>query len=270
MAQRRRLGSRLRIGFGLIRVCVHLTLGFAIIVTTFGLISEDRRRALIHWWSRRVLLICGITVRVRGAPLETHRGAMLVLNHISWTDIYVVHAVRPVRFVAKSEIRSWPLIGYLCDRTGTLFIERGRRKAVHQVNQQIAQVLRDGGVVGIFPEGTTSDGTNLLPFHANLIQAAIDAERPVQPVALRYFKPRGGIAEAASYIGDTSLFESICMILDDAPIIARATILPCIETTGLTRHEVAQAARKAIAASLGVDTGDTRAAMSADLQGELL
>lgn len=270
MSRSTSLRSATILGVGLARVAVHLLLGLAIIFFSFRFLSDAKRRALVHWWSRDVLHICGMTVRVAGAPLETRRGTMLVLNHISWTDIYVVHAVRPARFVAKAEIRAWPLIGYLCDRTGTVFIERGRRHAVHQANQTIAQVLRDGGLVGIFPEGTTSDGTGLLPFHANLIQAAIDAGAPIQPVALRYFKPRGGIALDAGYVGDTSLFESICTILLGAPIIARATILPSIETTGKTRHQLAAAARVAIATSLGVGIGGKQPAIVGDLQDELL
>ena len=264
------LRSKLTLAVGLAGITVHLLVALVIIFTTFRFISQRRQRELIHRWSLVVLRIFGISVRVSGAPLESRRGTMLVLNHISWSDIYVVHAIRPARFVAKSEIRSWPLIGYLCDRTGTLFIERGRRHAVHQVVQQIVLVLESGGLVGIFPEGTTSDGTGLLPFHANLIQAAIDAGAPVQPVALRYQKPRGGIALEAAYIGDMTLFDSIRAVLLGAPIIARATLLPCIETGGMTRHQVAEAARIAIATSLGVGTGDRQPATGADLQGELL
>ncbi len=261
---------RLRTVLGLARVAAHLILAALIIAFCFAWIGAARRARLIHWWSRRVLTICGLQLRVEGSLSADGRGAMLLLNHVSWTDIYLMLAQAHVRFVAKSEIRSWPLIGYLCDRVGTMFIERGRRHAVHEANRRIAQVMREGGLVGVFPEGTTTDGTVLLPFHANLCQAAIEADVPIQPVALRYYTRRGLISLDAAYAGETTMFQSICLILNGAPIVARVTLLAPIEPRGMTRHQLAQAARAAIAASLGVDTEDTRPVQSADQGAELL
>jgi 1-acyl-sn-glycerol-3-phosphate acyltransferase len=264
------MSSALRLGFSLIRVGAHVALGTIIIAVYFPFASVRRRNDLIRWWSRIVLGICGVSLHVTGRLDARGYGRMLILNHISWIDIYVVHAVHATRFVAKSEIRKWPVIGYLCDRTGTVFIERGRRLAVHRANHSVAQILREGGLVGVFPEGTTSDGSGLLPFHANLIQAAIDAQLPVQPVALRYHEPGGELAEAAAYIGDTSLMESVCMIIKGAPIIAQVTLLDPIDSRGKTRHQVAAQARAAIATSLGLDTGGRPPAPEHDFQDELL
>jgi 1-acyl-sn-glycerol-3-phosphate acyltransferase len=262
--------AKLRLAWAVMRLVAHLAVGTAIIAAYFPFASEGSQIDLVRWWSRIVLRMCGVRLRVAGRLEGTGRGRMLVLNHISWIDIYVVHAFHPTRFVAKSEIRGWPLIGYLCDRTGTIFIERGRRHAVHQANQQIAQLLRHGASIGVFPEGTTSDGSGLLPFHANLIQAAIEAETPIQPVALRYQKPRGELATDAAYIGETSLWESFCMIIQGAPIVAVATILAPIPTSGKTRHQVAREARAAIALSLGLDIVGKPPAPEPDFQGELL
>ncbi len=237
---------------------------------------------MIRWWSRKLLGICGITVRIVGrkpAFMETisapTKQGMLVMNHISWIDSYVIHAFKPARFVAKSEIRSWPIIGYLCDRTGTIFIERGRRHAVHDVNKTLAEILRNDGFVAVFPEGTTTDGTHLLPFHANLIQAAVDAGVPVQPAALRYLKPgRKGVSKdepttAAAYIHTVNLFDSLKMIIHNAPIIAEIRLLDSIPPTGYKRHEIATMARAAIAEELGfsldVDTVRTRPGTTPDL-----
>jgi 1-acyl-sn-glycerol-3-phosphate acyltransferase len=262
--------SRIGLAFVLARIVVHIALGTAIIASYFPFASEVSRQNLVRWWSRRVLGMCGVRLRLAGRLQGEGRGQMLVLNHISWADIYVVHAIQATRFVAKSEIRQWPVIGYLCDRTGTIFIERGRRHAVHQANQHIAELLRQRACVGVFPEGTTSDGDGLLPFHANLIQAAIEAEAPVQPIALRYQKPGGGRTAAAAYIGDTTLFESLCAVIRGAPIVAQASVLSPIDTRGKTRHQVAQEARVAIALSLELDTAGRPPAPEPDFQGELL
>lgn len=261
------VASVLRFGFGLARVLLHLVLATLIIATYFPFAAQSTREQLIGWWSRILLRLFGIRVEIAGNFPDAHCGTLVVLNHVSWIDIYVMHAVRPTRFVAKSEVRRWPLIGYLCERTGTLFIERGKRRAVREVNDEIAQILRQGGVVGIFPEGTTSDGRELLPFHANLIQAAIDANVPIQPIALRYAKPDGALAPDVAYIGETTLMQSVRMILLGTPTIAQVAVLPRIPTRGMTRQQVAVAARIAIGTSLGVDTRDTRPVPDTDLSG---
>lgn len=254
----------LKLVWGLLRTAIHILVGVLILAIVFRFCSFRQRQALIRWWSRKVLGICGVTVRIVGnkpAFMETisapSKQGMLLMNHISWIDIYVIHAFKPARFVAKSEIRSWPFIGYLCDRTGTIFIERGKRHAVHDVNKIVAEVLRNDGFVAVFPEGTTTDGTHLLPFHANLIQAAVDAGVPVQPAALRYLKPgRRGESEdqptrAAAYIDQINLIDSLKMIIHNAPIIAEIRLLDSIPPTGYKRHEIAAMARSAIARELG-------------------
>ena len=109
-------------------------------------------------------------------------GRLVVANHLSWLDIFAIDALCPASFVAKSEIARWPLVGTLVARAGTLFIERGRRHAVHRLIEHIERSLQAGGRVAVFPEGTTGAGHALLPFHANLIQAAVDAQAPVVPV----------------------------------------------------------------------------------------
>ncbi|NDH31227.1 MAG: 1-acyl-sn-glycerol-3-phosphate acyltransferase, partial [Betaproteobacteria bacterium] len=119
---------------------------------------------------------CGLAFEIQAAPdgvIEPQPGELVVMNHISFIDILALDALRPVHFIAKSEIRKWPVIGILCDRTGTIFIERGKRHAVHDVLKTMANELRQGEVVSFFPEGTTSDGRQLLPFHANLFEAAV-------------------------------------------------------------------------------------------------
>src|SRR5947199_5895908 len=102
-------------------------------------------------------------VRVSGLPAAGLRGNLLIVaNHISWLDIFVLNTLQPARFIAKSEMRAWPLFGRLMAGVGTLFIERDRRRHTHHINRHAADALAQGDVLAVFPEGATSDGTRVL------------------------------------------------------------------------------------------------------------
>jgi 1-acyl-sn-glycerol-3-phosphate acyltransferase len=139
----------------------------------------------------------------------------LVCNHISWLDILVIHATRHCRFVSKSELREWPVLGTLATGGGTLYIQRAQRKDAMRMVKDMAQALRNGDVLGVFPEGTTGDGIGMLPFHANLIQSAIEADAPIQPMALQFVDSASGqISMAARYIDDDTLLASVWSTLN--------------------------------------------------------
>jgi len=139
----------------------------------------------------------------------------LVSNHISWLDILVIHATRHCRFVSKSELRDWPLLGTLATGAGTLYIERAQRKDAMRMVKDMAQSLRNGEVLAVFPEGTTGDGIGILPFHANLIQSAIEGQAPVQPLALQFIDTQNqSISMAARYVDDDTLLSSIWSTLN--------------------------------------------------------
>lgn len=262
----------LRVAIALPCVGLHIAVGFTIIALAFPFMSHATRSRLIRWWSRYVLAICGVRVRVigPGPGIESAAassvanamrpggiGAMLVMNHISWLDIHVVHSQWPARFIAKAEIARWPILGYLTDRTGTIFIERGKRHAVREVNHRAAQLLRDGELVAMFPEGTTSDGDRLLPFHVNLIQSAIDARATIVVAGLRYLDRQGRLTSAASYVGDINLLQSIVRLIRMGPVTAELHLIDAIDVfdgaVTVTRHEVGQRARALIAEALGFD-----------------
>ncbi|MEA3194214.1 MAG: 1-acyl-sn-glycerol-3-phosphate acyltransferase [Betaproteobacteria bacterium] len=151
----------------------------------------------------------GVELSVEGTPART--GPMLLAaNHISWLDIVVLHASCHCRFVSKADVKRWPLIGTLAAGGDTLFVERRSRRDAMRVMHEMAQALKDGDILAVFPEGTTGDGGTLLPFHANLLQAAISADSPVQPVALQFIDGATGTrSRAVSYVGDESLLGSI-------------------------------------------------------------
>jgi 1-acyl-sn-glycerol-3-phosphate acyltransferase len=139
---------------------------------------------------------------------------MLAANHISWLDVYALIAVCPARFVAKAEIRSWPLLGWLSRNAGTLFIERTKRSDTARINEHIGNALTTGDRVAIFPEGTTSDGTILRHFHASLLQPAMTVAATLYPVAISYTDTAGKTSKNAPYAG-ISMLKSVLQILTE-------------------------------------------------------
>jgi 1-acyl-sn-glycerol-3-phosphate acyltransferase len=237
-------------------VVFHVLWGMLVAGLMFPWLPARVRDALLRFWSRILLAAMGVRLETRGWPApsgpEGSTGALLLLNHVSWIDVFVVAAVVPARFVAKREIRAWPLLGWLSEAVGTLFIERGRRHAVAHVNRHVAERLRSGQSVGIFPEGTTTDGTTLLPFHSNLVQSALLAGAPVVPVALQY-RQDDEPSVAAAYVGEMSLGESILRILIAPRLRVVADFLPPLQIApGETRQAIARQARQAISAALAL------------------
>lgn len=242
----------------ILRMVVHLFVGMAICAFIFPWIGPARREGHIRRWSHQLLGICGIRLVLRqlsdaAAPARS----LIVANHVSWLDIFVVNAMQPCRFVAKSDIRSWPFIGWLCAKTGTIFISRGKASDVRRIFKGLVESIEAGDRVAFFPEGTTAAQGNLLPFHANLFEAALDAKVPVQPYALRYLDAQGNYHAAADFIGDTTIVESILAILKAGAITAELTQLPWIATEGAHRRELAVTARKVVADGLGYAPADS-------------
>lgn len=244
------------VGYRLLRVALHLCEGLLTCALVFPWANTARREACIGRWSVRLLAICGVKVDIIGATGAQPRRALIVANHVSWLDIFVINSLHPCRFVAKSDIRAWPLIGWLCDKAGTIFIARGRVRDVRRIYEGLVRALQAGERVAFFPEGTTVAQGNMLPFHTNLFEAAIEAQVPVQPCALRYVDDaadaQGRFHPAADFIGDTNFVQSLLTILRAKNMTAQLLTLPAIET-GETSHrrELATAAQQLIAAALG-------------------
>jgi 1-acyl-sn-glycerol-3-phosphate acyltransferase len=204
----------MRAVFKLLRGVWHVVVGWFTIYFRFPQLSQQQRDARVQVWAMQLLRIWGIDLEVRGQPV-TLGPALLVCNHISWLDILVIHATRHCRFVSKSELRDWPVLGTLATGGGTLYIERAQRKDAMRMVKDMAKSLREGDVLAVFPEGTTGDGIGMLPFHANLIQSAIEAEAPIQPLALQFVDAKTNeISMAARYIDDDTLLDSVWSTLN--------------------------------------------------------
>jgi 1-acyl-sn-glycerol-3-phosphate acyltransferase len=229
---------------------VHLALGLLQAGMLFGLYTLPARDRAISRWSDKTLKILGVRLAA-GTPPEFTHGAMLVANHISWLDVFVIHAARRVHFVSKHEVRDWPLVGWLAERAGTLFIQRAKKADTARINQEMHALLRDGAWVAVFPEGTSTDGRKLLRFLPSLFQPAVDENLPVVPAALQYQTPQGAYTDAAAYADNVSFAQSLWRIAGEKEIVARLTFgLPI---RGDHRRELAEAAYQEIAGVLGFE-----------------
>jgi 1-acyl-sn-glycerol-3-phosphate acyltransferase len=235
----------------LARVVLHLLQGLATCALVFPLAGPALRERCIRSWSAKLLGICGVRLSVSG--VLSGSPALIVCNHVSWLDIFAINSLRPCRFVAKSDIRDWPLVGWLCERSGTIFIARGRQRDVRRIFQGLVNSIHAGERVAFFPEGTVSLQGTVLSFHANLFEAAIDADVPVQPYALRYLDRHGRPHPAVEYVGDTTFVQSMLTILRHRDIRAELLLLPTLPSAGAHRRELAVAAHDAVAGALAAE-----------------
>lgn len=225
---------------------LHAIGGWFTITLLFPRWPQDRREATVQAWSLRMLHILGIPLQVEGEP-PAHGPVLLVANHISWLDILVLHAARHCRFVSKSDVKHWPLLGTLATGGGTLYIERENRRDAMRVVHHMRDSLAAGEIVAVFPEGTTGDGRELLPFHGNLIQAAISIDAPVQPVAVRFVdEATGQDSDGPLYLGDDTLLSSLWRTLAGPPFVAKVRFGETQKATGRDRRQWAHDLREAV------------------------
>ena len=204
----------------LARALAQVFAGLLTVLFLFPGMNQAQREARVQAWSLRMLTMLGVRLELHGQP-PAEGPVLLVANHISWLDILVMHAACYCRFVSKADVKRWPLIGMLATAGGTIYIERESRRDALRVVHHIADRLKQGDLVAVFPEGTTGDGIELLPFHANLIQAAISADAPAQPVALSFVDTQTrAMSRSPSYVGDETLVGSAWRTLSGAPLTA--------------------------------------------------
>lgn len=232
------------------RLALHIGYGLTLAVA-YPWFAANIRRRILQNWSVGLLDIFNVKVDIEANdPLHSLRGGLIVTNHISWLDVFVLNAIVPMRFVAKSEVRRWPAIGWLCARAQTLFIERGNARAAARMNVQLVELLQRGECLAIFPEGTTTDGAQVVHFHSSLLQPAIDAQAKVHPIAIRYQDGSGARSSAAAYIDELSFGASMWNILSTAELHVRLIASPSLDACTLDRRALTGCAREQIAAAL--------------------
>lgn len=251
-----------RAAFRLARVGLHLLWGAVTVRVAYPWIDTRFRRALKRRWSRQLLETLGIELKVgaRGTAWPGHPGdmgtamlarGMVVCNHISWLDIFVINALIPAAFVSKDDVKRWPLIGWLCAHTETIFLARGSRAAAQRTRGTMIDYLQSDVHVAVFPEGTTTGGDRVLPFHAALFQSAIDAETPVIPLALRYVDRHGNPSRVPAYDADISLWQCLLAIVRTGGLTADLRVLEAVVAQDMDRRELAAQCRATIARHLG-------------------
>lgn len=230
----------------LLRAVLHVLHGM-LVMTRFPALSPAARHERIRWWSAGLLRAAGLQLQVKG--VAPRPGATLIVaNHISWLDIATIHAAAPqARFVSKADVLQWPLLGWLIRGAGTLFIERERKRDAVRVVHAMAEALLAGDAVAVFPEGTTGAGPELLPFHANLLQAAIATATPVQPLALRFSDAGGRHSRAVEFLGETTLLQSVWRVVTARGLTAHVELLPPVGTAHADRRALAEHLRALIA-----------------------
>ncbi len=241
------LALRRSIRLGLL--ALHVLLGVMLAGLALPLLRPAQLDRIIMAWGRRLLKILGVQAR-GGIPPRVPGGALLVCNHVSWLDIYLIFAAQRVHFVSKSEVRNWPVAGWLAHKAGTLFLERSRRADTARVNAEMRDLMQAGAWVAVFPEGTTSDGRGLRRFLPSLLQPAVELGCPVVPAALRYRTLAGEYSAAPAYIDHMSIWQSLKQIVDAPGLIAELQFGDPIPPTG-HRRELAQQAEQSVARLLG-------------------
>ncbi len=230
-----------------------------IIAFVFPFQKPDAKGRLIRRWAARLMRWLGVTVKVNGRYEDDRAhdsgitpgsvGRLVLANHVSFLDVFALDSVLPSGFVAKAEIAKWPVFGTIAKHVGTIFIERGNRRALIGIGEGMQQALKDGRNVLMFPEGTTSDGTKLLKLHANLMEAAVRTQADVVPVVLRYVS-QGKTAVEAAYVGDTGLFECLWKVVTMPDLTVEITVLPARK--GDDRHCLCREVSADMARVLGV------------------
>ena len=231
------------------RIFGHLLHGMWTVATRFPNATPQVRMELNRRWSIEMLRRCGMKLVVHNDQARLDSGALVVGNHVSWIDIYVINAWRPTPFVSKAEVRQWPLVGWLAQQLDTIFLQREKRSDAKRIMHELSERLLRGELMCVFPEGTTSLGTDLLPFHSNLFQAAVSASCPVQPICLMYEGAHGRQSEAPAYIDDLTLAFTLNAMLRDTPLTAHLYVCDAI-APGVDRRVLAKEAQAAVEAAL--------------------
>lgn len=208
------------------------------------------RQLLVQAQAQRLLAGLGIRVVVRGDAPLLGEPALLAANHVSWLDPYVINTVCAARFLAKSEIATWPVVGTIARRHGTFFHRRGSFRCAARVKDRIARTLRGGEPVAFFPEGTTTSGASLARFYPAFFQAAVDSGATVRPVAIRYRDAAGRTSGAAAYVGKMSILDSVRSLLAEPSLTVEMTFGAPLDPAAADRRELARRVRAWIAGQL--------------------
>ena len=237
--------------YRLFRIIIHTIAGLFLAAVVLPFVNSKVKSSLIKRWCAGLLKAFNIHLKLFGQlPLTTSQGFMLVANHVSWIDIHALNSLIALRFISKDDVKSWPIFGYLAIKVNTLFIDRAKLHEASKIVDICAESLIKNDNLCFFPEGTTSDGRQVLPFKSSLLQAAINANACIYPIAIRYLNEDGSINTQMAYAGETTMLQSVVSIINIKSPKVELHFLAPINSAGQNRRQLTQFAFDVIVAKL--------------------
>lgn len=233
-------------------VGIHLGSAWMRALTVAQRMDRERRLLLIRRWAGAITRSLEVAVVAKGASAPRGVPLLFVANHVSWLNVCALCSVDGALFVAKAEIAGWPVMGRITRGFGNFLHRRGSLRDAARVKDRIAAALRANWPVAVFPEGTTGDGRALMPFYPAMMQAAVDAQAIVQPVAIRYLDQHGALNAAVPFVGDQTFADSLSQILREPLIVAELTFGAPFSAAGRSRREITAMCHQFIARALRV------------------
>lgn len=205
---------------------------------------QESGRFIIQRWMRQACRILAIRLQVNGRVCGP-TASLFVANHVSWIDTIALASLLDTKLLSKGSVKYWPVIGWLVENTGNLFITRGKNFALSQVIEQVQSRLDSGVSVLFFPEGTTTDGRQVCRFHAGLFKSITGTRHTVQAIALRYQR-QGALDRLAPYIGKDNFVVHLFRIAALRETQLEVAFTEAFPVFAMSRHDIADKARKQI------------------------
>lgn len=222
---------------------------FSILWFKFPRATREQKLMHIQAWSTHVLDVIGVRLNITpsSTSIGSHKTQLLVANHVSWLDVLVIQAMHPCVFVAKSEVRHWPLVGNMAQACGVVFVDRSSSSSARKMVDDVAHALHHGYCVASFPEGTSSEGHDVSLFHANLFEAAIHRDVEVLPLALRYTdSDTGTLCLKAAFVGDIGFMASLHQVMGLHAITVGVQIGKTLSPHGHSRRTLAHLSHRSV------------------------
>ena len=227
---------------------------FWILWIKFPRLSRERKLEEIRNWSQKTLDVLGIQVMHETPVQHIHHEAaprLLVANHVSWVDALIIQTIQPSVFVAKAELKNWPIVGSIATGCGVVFVNRSSPSSARHMVDELSSALHHGYCVAGFPEGTSSEGSSVKLFHGNLFEAAIKHNIEVQPLAIRYTNPStGALCLKAAFFGDIGFVQSLHQVMTSTGIQAKVTMCETLSPEGHSRRTLAHLSQRSISSHI--------------------
>ena len=208
-----------------------------LVIIFYYIIPKNIWIYFVKTWASATVRIMGIRIASNSKNSYLEKNSMIIANHISWLDIPILYTQYSLSFIARAEIKKWPLLNLLIKSAGTIFINRERKRDILNINNIVSNELLNGAVIGLFPEGKTGNGLKLQKFNSALFESAIAANSTIIPVVIQYYTLEGKITTKTTYEGNTTLWQSVKNSLLLNGISVKITKLPRLNSHDFKNRE---------------------------------